>query len=84
MALTSPPEFQCLVVEDSPAGIAAARAAGMSVVAVPDPNMDAALFAAADVVLPSLHEFRPELWGLPPLETAASSARPDLEAASAS
>jgi pseudouridine-5'-monophosphatase len=75
---------RCLVLEDSPAGIAAARAAGMAVVAVPDPNMDAALFSAADAVLASLHEFQPEAWGLPPLQPRADFARPDLEAASAS
>lgn len=57
---------ECLVVEDAPAGIAAARAAGMYVVAVPDPGIDAVLFPPADEVLPSLRAFRPETWGLPP------------------
>lgn len=56
----------CLVVEDSPAGVAAARAAGMRVVCVPDPNIEAALFPPADQVLPSLLAFRPREWGLPP------------------
>lgn len=57
---------ECLVVEDAPAGILAARAAGMRVVAVPDRGIDAALFPPADEVLPSLTAFRPEAWGLPP------------------
>lgn len=65
---------QCLVIEDSPAGIAAARAAGMAVVAVPDPNMEQALFTSADLVLPSLREFDPQLWGLPPFPLTDSEA----------
>lgn len=44
----------CLVVEDAPAGVAAAHGAGMQVVAVPDPGMDRAAFADADLVIGSL------------------------------
>ncbi len=44
----------CLVVEDAPVGVAAARAAGMQVLAVPDPGMDRAPYAAADLVVDSL------------------------------
>lgn len=44
----------CVVVEDAPAGVAAARAAGMQVIAVPDPALDRALFAGADLVLDTL------------------------------
>jgi pseudouridine-5'-monophosphatase len=44
----------CVVVEDAPAGVAAARAAGMRVVAVPDPGMDRLRFADADLVVASL------------------------------
>ena len=36
-----------------------------SVVMVPDPQLDAAEAAEADVVLSSLEDFRPERWGLP-------------------
>ncbi len=70
---------QCLVVEDSPAGIAAARAAGMAVLAVPDPNMDPALFISADLVLASLRDFAPEAWGLPPFRLATHPETADLE-----
>jgi pseudouridine 5'-phosphatase len=44
----------CIVVEDAPAGIDAARAAGMQVVAVPDPGMDPFRFGGADLVVASL------------------------------
>lgn len=57
---------QCLVFEDAPAGLAAAQAAGMSVVVIPDPMMDKTLCQTADQILPSLTVFQPELWGLPP------------------
>jgi len=55
----------CLVFEDSSAGISAAKQAGMSVVAVPDPEMELLLSQAADQILTSLTEFRPEQWHLP-------------------
>jgi pseudouridine-5'-monophosphatase len=55
----------CLVFEDSPVGVAAARAAGMSVVAVPDPNLEPEIFRAADQVIRDLNEFDPAAWGLP-------------------
>jgi pseudouridine-5'-monophosphatase len=48
----------CLVVEDAPAGVAAAHAAGMQVVAVPDPAMDQARFGDADLVVRSLGELQ--------------------------
>lgn len=46
---------QCLVIEDSPAGVAAARAAGCSVVAVTTGHPAESL-AEADIVLPSMVE----------------------------
>jgi pseudouridine 5'-phosphatase len=49
----------CVVLEDAPSGVAAARAAGMQVVAVPYPGMDAAQLADADVVLTSLRDLDP-------------------------
>jgi len=54
----------CLVLEDAPSGVAAARAAGMQVVAVPYPGMDAAKLADADVVLGSLTAIDPDALGL--------------------
>jgi pseudouridine-5'-monophosphatase len=50
----------CVVVEDSPAGIEAAHAAGMRAIAVPDPGMDRARFADADLVVGSLVELGPD------------------------
>lgn len=55
----------CLVFEDAPSGTRAAMAAGMAVIAVPDPNLDTALFQGAHQILDSLHDFRPQEWGLP-------------------
>jgi HAD superfamily hydrolase (TIGR01509 family) len=52
------PPAACVVVEDAPHGIAAAKAAGMVAVAVPNEltrNLD---FAAADRICPSLDAFR--------------------------
>jgi pseudouridine-5'-monophosphatase len=55
----------CLVLEDAPSGVEAARAAGMSVVAVPNPEMNPDTCRAADLLLPSLEAFDPAAWGLP-------------------
>ncbi len=54
------PASGCVVIEDSPAGVAAARAAGMQVVGVPDPALDRAAFAAADLVVDSLLALSPD------------------------
>jgi pseudouridine-5'-monophosphatase len=54
----------CLVVEDAPAGVAAAHAAGMRVLAVPDPGMERARFADADLVVDALTAVTPALLGL--------------------
>ncbi|WP_328477047.1 HAD-IA family hydrolase [Actinoplanes sp. NBC_00393] len=47
-----PPE-QALAFEDSPHGVAAAHAAGLRCVAIPNPFTDAARYARADLVLPT-------------------------------
>ena len=65
----SPPPDRVLVFEDAPAGVRAARAAGMAVCFVPDarhlPEVEAAETAAlADVTVGSLEEWAPEAWGL--------------------
>jgi pseudouridine-5'-monophosphatase len=50
---------QCLVVEDSPAGVQAARAAGMQVVAVPYPGLDPETLGDADLLVTSLEQLDP-------------------------
>jgi pseudouridine-5'-monophosphatase len=50
----------CVVIEDSPAGVAAGQAAGMQVVAVPYPGLDPALVERADLVVRSMTELEPE------------------------
>jgi pseudouridine 5'-phosphatase len=47
---------RCLVFEDSLAGVSAARAAGMQVVALPDPAMDKSRYAEADLVISGYDE----------------------------
>jgi pseudouridine-5'-monophosphatase len=46
----------CVVFEDSPLGVAAARAAGMQVVAMPDPAMDRGRYRDADFIIGSYEE----------------------------
>lgn len=54
----------CLVFEDSPAGVEAGRRAGMSVVAVPAAHMNRQLYAQADEVIGQLTDFDPKRWCL--------------------
>lgn len=58
---------RCLVVEDSPTGVNAGKAAGMQVVAVPSLAKKDAIeqYKSADLVLRSLLDFKPETWGFP-------------------
>ncbi len=53
---------RCAAVEDSHAGIRSAKAAGMRVIAIPNPSYppDEEALAAADVVLESLEQLTPE------------------------
>lgn len=54
----------CVVIEDSPAGVRAAHAAGMQAIAMPDPAIDRAELADAELQVESLAELRPEDLGL--------------------
>ena len=56
---------QCLVFEDSLAGMEAALSAHMSVIVIPDADVDKSLYFQAHQILNSLLDFQPQLWGLP-------------------
>ena len=47
---------ECVVIEDSPNGLAAAVAAGMRVIGFPDPHMDRARYRDADFMVGSFAE----------------------------
>jgi sugar-phosphatase len=63
-ALLGLPPETCLVFEDAPAGILAARAAGMTVIGIPTTYKRADL-AAADLIIPSLAFVSAKLNGSP-------------------
>jgi len=54
----------CVVFEDAPAGLVAARAAGMQVVALPDDAMDRTAYAEAQLVIGAYAEVSPEDLGV--------------------
>ena len=57
-----------LVFEDAPSGLAAATAAGMRTIAVPDPHMEKSRYDGAAMILDSLTEFSPADFGLPAIQ----------------
>lgn len=55
--------FECVALEDSPAGLAAAKAAGMQCIVVPERSVvDPAPLEAADLLLPSLAHLDEDTW----------------------
>ena len=57
------PPSNCVVVEDAPAGIAAAHAASMKSVGLASTGRTAAELDDADLVIDSLHELSPDTFG---------------------
>jgi pseudouridine-5'-monophosphatase len=53
----------CVVFEDSPFGVQGARAAGMQVVAMPDPAMDRARYSDADLIVSGFGDVPPAALG---------------------
>lgn len=62
--------LQCLVFEDSPNGVRGALDAGMQAILVPADWVSQELRMSATMVLKTLEDFQPELFGLPPMKTA--------------
>lgn len=63
-----PDPKQCLVFEDAPNGVRAAIAANCQCVMVPEDYVSEDLRTGATLVLNSLEDFRPEVFGLPPFD----------------
>lgn len=64
----SPSPENCLAFEDAPNGVQSAVSAGMQVIMVPEKYVDEEKCQKATLVLNSLADFKPELFGLPPFK----------------
>lgn len=62
-----PKASSCLVIEDAPNGLKAAKSAGMQCVFIPEIGFDEGIIGQASQVINSLNDFEPELFGLPPI-----------------
>ena len=71
----------CAAVEDSSNGLRSAAAAGLRVIAIPQPQYppDPDALAAAGLVLPSLAGLNPERWRRWPSASRGLTSRPDSE-----
>uniref|UniRef100_A0A1B6C8D4 Uncharacterized protein n=1 Tax=Clastoptera arizonana TaxID=38151 RepID=A0A1B6C8D4_9HEMI len=63
-----PDPSKCLVFEDAPNGVLAAKRAKMQVVMIPEKKPTEEQRSHATLVLDSLLDFKPELFGLPPFK----------------
>ena len=53
--------YECLVIEDAPAGVTAAHSAGMKVIAISDDNEYAKLLEKADLIVEGFSEITPKV-----------------------
>nr|CAL25799.1 CG5565 [Drosophila melanogaster] len=62
---------KCLIFEDAPVGLIGGKAAGSQVIFIPTDNVSKQQKKGATMVLKSMADFKPELFGLPPFDTCS-------------